>query len=135
MSTLTLSGVNSRFLAPSRFPAFHLKRPPYFAYFENFVKMRSAHRRVEFIRLCNQPTVLCKANSLCKIVKWYVFCLFLLSPDRVGLDDVLQYQLRPVAVGKRRTPAFYTFKRFFVRSEPLFRPVMLTPMVSARYYR
>ena len=29
MSTIPLSGVNSRFLAPSRFPAFHLKCPAF----------------------------------------------------------------------------------------------------------
>ena len=53
MSTLPLSGVNSRFLAPSRFPAFHLKSPAFLAYFE-LEKMHSVQ--------------LVKANSLCKMV-------------------------------------------------------------------
>ena len=61
MSTLPLSGVNSRFLAPSRFPAFHLKSPAFLAYFE-LEKMHSVQ--------------LVKANSLCKMVKLCVFCLF-----------------------------------------------------------
>ena len=45
--------------------------------------MRSAQRQVELRRLCNQLTVLCKANSLCKIVKVCVLCLFLPSPGHV----------------------------------------------------
>ena len=51
--------------------------PLYFAYFE-LGEMRSAHtqRQVEIRRLCNQLPVLCKANSLCKIVKLCVLCLF-----------------------------------------------------------
>ena len=74
-------------------------------------------------------------------------CLFLLSPGRVGpginiprvivarvksvlhdlrLDDVLQYQLRPLAVGKNTNSRFL---RFFVRSVPLFHSLMLTPML------
>ena len=58
------------FLAPSRFPAFYLKCPAYFAYFEleKMHSMRSAQCRVELKRLGNQLHVLGKANSLCKIV-------------------------------------------------------------------
>ena len=58
------------FLAPSRFPAFHLKCPAFFAYFqlEKMRSMRSAQCQVELRRLGNQLPVLGKANSLCKIV-------------------------------------------------------------------
>ena len=51
--------------------------------------MRSAQLQVELRRLGNQHPVLVKANSLCKIVKFGVFCLFVklrLSPGRVGPD-------------------------------------------------
>ena len=81
-----------RFLAPSRFPAFHLKCPAVLAYFE-LEKMRSMHfaqRKVELRRLGNQLPVLGKANSLCKIVKCCVFCLFVklaLSPGRIVPRD------------------------------------------------
>ena len=136
MSTLPLSSVNSRFLAPSRFPAFHLKCPAYFAYFEleKMRSMRSAQRQVELRRLGNQLSVHGKAHLLCKIVKCCRFCLFWLSPGRVGpgikitrvivaraksvwrLDGVLQYQLRPLAVKN----SYSRFLWFFVRSVPLF---------------
>ena len=52
--------------------------------------MRSAQRKVELRRLSNQLPVLDKADSLCKIVKFCVFCLFVklrLSPGRVGPRD------------------------------------------------
>ena len=149
MSTVPLSGVNSRFLAPSRFPVFHVKYPAFLAYFdlEKMRSMRSFQRQVkELRRLGNQLPVLRKANWLSKIVKC-VFCLFVnlrLSPHRVGpgikisrvilaraksvyrLDEVL-YQLCPLAVGK---PYYNSrFLRFFVRSVPLFRSLMLTPML------
>ena len=48
VSTLPLSGVISRFLTPSRFPAFHLKCPAYFAYFE-LEKMRSGPHQVIYL--------------------------------------------------------------------------------------
>ena len=104
--------------------------------------VRSAQRQVELRRLGNQVPVLGKANSLCRIVKVGVFCLFV-SPGRVGpgikitrvivartksayrLDDVLQYQLRPAGENTNSS-----FLRFFVRSLPLFRSLMLTPMHS-----
>ena len=50
--------------------------------------MVSAQRKVEVRRLGNQLPVLGKANSFCKIVKLWVFCLFVnklrLSRGRVG---------------------------------------------------
>ena len=49
--------------------------------------MRSDRRQVELRQLGNQLPVLGKANSLCKIVKCCVFCLFVklrLSPGCVG---------------------------------------------------
>ena len=52
--------------------------------------MRSAQRQVELRRLGNQLPVLVKADSLCKIVTFCVFCLFVklrLSPGRVGPRD------------------------------------------------
>ena len=77
------------FLAPSRFSAFHLKCPAFLAYFEleKMHSMRSFQRQVELRRLCNQFPVLGKANSLFKLVKCCVFCLFLklrLSPHCIG---------------------------------------------------
>ena len=75
---------------------------------------RSAQRQAELRQLS-------KANSLCKIVKWCVFCVFVklrLNPGCAGpgikisrdivaqaksvwlLDDALHYQLRPLSVGK-----------------------------------
>ena len=64
-----------RFLAPSRFTAFHLKCPPLFFYFE-LEKMRSTHsaqREVELRRLGNQLPVLGKA--IIRSAKW--LCVFL----------------------------------------------------------
>ena len=96
--------------------------------------MRSAQRQVELRPLGNQLPVLGKANSLRKIVKFGVFCLFVklrLSPGCVGpgrrreqdipdypssdkisvssRDDVLQYQFRPWRLGKILTTACYAF--------------------------
>ena len=107
----------SLFLAPSRFPAFHLKYPAFLCgYFEleKMHSMRSAQRQVELRRLGKRLPVLGKANSLCKIVNLCVLaCLFRVGPvlkiSRVivaraksvyGLDDVLQYQLRLLVVKK-----------------------------------
>ena len=73
---LPLSDVNSRFLAPSRFSRFS---PAFFKSILLKKKMRymsSVQRQVELRRLGNQLPVLGKANSLCKIVKLCVFCLF-----------------------------------------------------------
>ena len=102
--------------------------------------MHSVQRKVELRRLGNQLPVLGKADSLCKIVKLFVFCLFViklrLSPGRVGPRDkditsyrnsgkirvasrrCTKYQLHPLAVDKTLTPAFYAFSsalsHFFV---------------------
>ena len=112
--------------------------------------MRSFQRQVELRRLGNQLPMLGKANSHCKIVKCCVFCLFIklrLSPGCVDLgikisrvtvqvaraksvyrvDNVLLYQLRPLAVGGNTNSRSL---RFFGRSVPLFRSLMLTPMRS-----
>ena len=62
-----------------RHPTFPLKRPAFFYTYFEFEKMRSmrsAQCQVELRRLGNQLPVLCKANSLCTIVKCCVFCLF-----------------------------------------------------------
>ena len=88
MSTLPLSGVNSRFLASSRFPAFHFKLPAFFCVFP-VEKMRSAQHQVELRRLGNQLPVLGKANSLSKIVKCCVFCLL---PLRARDKDIPGYR-------------------------------------------
>ena len=80
VSTLQLSGVNSRFFSVIPLSRFSLKMSRFFCvgYFE-MEKMRfmhSAQRKVELRRLGNQLPVLGKANSLCKIVKFCMFCLF-----------------------------------------------------------
>ena len=109
--------------------------------------MHSAQRKVELRRLGNQLPVLGKANSFCKIVKLWGFFACLLSCDLVWaaqgpgikisqiivtvaksvyrLDDVLKYHMRPLVVGKN------TNSRFLARSVPLFRSLMLTPMIHA----
>ena len=61
--------------------------------------MHSVQRKVELRRLGNQLPVLGKADSLCKIVKLCVFCMY------------------------------SRFLRFSIRSVPLFRSLMVTPMV------
>ena len=93
VSALPLSGVNSRFLAPPPFPAFHSDCPVFLAYLyfeEKKRSVRSDRRQVELRRLGNQLSVLGKANSLCKIVKCCVCCLFVklrLSPGCVRPGD------------------------------------------------
>ena len=108
-------------LAPSRFPAFHLKCPTYFAYFEleKMRSMRSAQRQVELRRPGNQLPVLGKANSLCKIVKWCVFCLFRLRTSVGTIHryiDVSRYlsrdMYRDTVCNKRDTSDLATFLRF-----------------------
>ena len=109
-----------------------------FRFRKNARSMHSAQRKVEFRRLGNQLPVLGKANSLCRIVKCCVFCMFVklqLSPWRVGLrdKDIPGYRNSgKILVASRRctscapwrrekilTPAFYSFSsalsRFFVR--------------------
>ena len=141
MSTLKLSGVNSHFF--STIPLSTLNVPLFFAYFKS-EKMRSIHsaqHNVKLRRLGNKFPVLGKANSLCKIVKCCVFCLFVtlrLNAGRLGPrdKDIPGYRnsggkihvgsrrcnklpVAPLAVGKILTPAFYAFSsalsRFFVR--------------------
>ncbi len=105
MSPLPLSGVNSRFLAPPPFPAFHSDCPVFLAYLyfeEKKRSVRSDRRQVELRRLGNQLSVVGKANSLCKIVKCCVCCLFVklrLSPGCVrpgikGSFYIAQYPVR-----------------------------------------
>ena len=97
--------------------------------------MRSDQRQEELRRLGNQLPVLGKANSLCKIVKVCVFCLFVnmrLSPGRAyrARDKDIPGKIR---VESRRTLYYSTscapwrwkntdscFLRFFVRSVTLF---------------
>ena len=68
---------------------FSLKMSRFFGVFqvEKMHSMRSFQRQVKLRRLGNQLPVLDKANSLFKLVKCCVFCLFgklRLSPHRVG---------------------------------------------------
>ena len=68
-----------------RHPAFHLKCPAYFAYFElKKCALCSAQRYVVLRQLGNQVPVLGKANSLCKILKLRVFCQFWLIRGHLG---------------------------------------------------
>ena len=112
--------------------------------------MRSTHsaqRKVELRRLGKQLPVLGKANSLCKMVKLCVFCLFVklrLSPGRVGTRDKgIRGYLNSVKIrvaSTRCTKILVVppggggntnsrFSRFFSHSVPLFRSLMLTPML------
>ena len=86
--------------------------------------MRSDRRQVELIQLGNQLPVLGKADSLCKIVKCCVFCLFVgyRSSFKIRGASRRGFTIVPVAPhggGKVLTPAFYAFSsalsRFFVR--------------------
>ena len=118
-------------------------------------KMRSVHSaqcKVELRRLGNQLPVLGKANSICKIVNYCVFCLFVmlrLTPGRVGPrdKDLLRYHnwqtrvasrrctkvpVAPLAVGKKTNSRFL---RFFGRSVPLFHSLMLTQAMEIHYYK
>ena len=144
MSTLCLplSGANSRLLAPSRFPAFHLKCPAFLriSRWKMPFMRRSAQRQVEHRRLGNQLPVLGKANSLYNVGNISLqpgtsmilklcrplFCNTISSFDRVMYRLVkcwvfclLFCQLRPLVVGKILTPVFYAFSsalsHFFVR--------------------
>ena len=108
--------------------------------------MHSAQRKVGLRRLGNQLPVFGKANSLCKIVKFCVFRLFVqlrLNPGRIGPRDkdipgyrnsgkirvpskqCIKVPVVPPGGGKNTNSRFL---RFFVRSVPRFRSVMLTPM-------
>ena len=85
-----LSGVNSRFFSAIPLSRFSLKMSCFFGKFPvgKMHPMPSFQRQVELRRLGNQLPVLGKANSLFKLVKCYVFCLFVklrLSPHCVGL--------------------------------------------------
>ena len=93
--------------------------------------MRSAQCQVDLRWLGNQLPVFSKANSLCKIVKFGVFCLFVklwLSPNCVGpgikISRVIVARAKSMTVApldgeKILTPAFYAFvsalSHFFVR--------------------
>ena len=96
--------------------------------------MRSAQRQVELRRLGNQLPVLGKANSLCTIVKccvfWPVWVKDISGYRRSGEIGVASRRCTtlPVAplVAEKNTNS--RFSRFFVRSVPLFRSLMLTPM-------
>ena len=141
MSTVPLLGVNSRFYSAIPFSCFSLKMSRFFwAYFRvrKMHSMRSFQRQVELRRLGNQLPVLGKANSLFKLVKCCVFCLFVrlwLSPHCVGpwmkISRVIVaraksmyrtdlYSVAPPGGGKKiLTPAFQAFSSamssFFVR--------------------
>ena len=102
--------------------------------------MRSVQRRVGLRQLGNQLPVLGKANSFCKSEKKLCFYLFVklgLSLRRarnripgyrssgkmlVASRRCNQVPVAPLAVKK------YTHSRFFVRSIPPFRSLMLTAM-------
>ena len=120
VSTLPLSGANSRFLAPSRFPAFHLKCPAFFAYFDlkkcalcalHSVKWNSDNSATSFqcltklIRSAKSATyrynLIVPRRFLYRpmFVKLRVFSLF--EGCKI-LDDVLYCQLRPLAAEKHK---------------------------------
>ena len=63
MSTLPLSGANSRLFSAIPLPRFSLKMSRFFAYFE-LEKMRSMQRQVEVRRLGNRLPVLGKGTSM-----------------------------------------------------------------------
>ena len=96
----------------TRFPAFHLKCPAFFAYFE-LEEMRSVQCQVELRRRGNHLPVLVNANSLCKIVK--MLCV-------LPLRRCTKVPAAP-PIGVKSTNS-----RFFVSSVPLFCSLMLTPM-------
>ena len=141
MSTVPLSGVNSRFSSVIPRSRFSLKMSRLFCVFRVGEKcaLYALFSVNELRCLGNQLPVLGKANSLCNILQFCVFCLFVnlrLRADRVGLGiklsqvivgrakcvlrlaDVLQYQLRPLAVGNNTNSRFL---RIFVLPVPLFR--------------
>ena len=145
MSTLPLSGVNSRFFSAIPLSRFSLKMSRFFAYFElgKMHSMRSVQHQVELRRLGNQLPVLGKANSLCKVVKMLCVLPLRLSPGRVGpgINYILGYhssgKIRLVSRQCTAVPVTppgdvkstnSRFLRFFVRSVPLFCLLMLTPM-------
>ena len=147
MSTVPLSGVNSRFFfSPIPLSRFSLKMSRFFCIFRDG-KMRSFQRQVELRRLGNQLPVLGKANSHCKVVKMLCVWPLRLSLDRVGLgitiSRVIVARAKFISLASRRCTTVQTappggvkstnsrFLRFFVRSVPLFCSLMLTPMIGA----
>ena len=75
VSTLPLSGVNSRFFAPSRFPDFHLKCPA-FLRVSSWKKCTLCALLRRLGGVGNQLPMLGKGNSFGKFIKLCVFCLF-----------------------------------------------------------
>ena len=137
MSTLPLSGINSRFFSAIPLSRFSLKMSRFFCVF-GVGKMRSMHSaqsKVELRRLGNHLPVLGKANLFCKVVKLCVFCLFVKLRLSLGREwtrdkDIPDYRncgkihvpsrpctevpVAPPGGGKN------TNSRFFVHSVPLF---------------
>ena len=105
--------------------------------------MRSDQRQVELRRLGNQIPVLGKDNSLCKIV-CVLACLF--RRGRARVKDIPGYRCSgKIGVASRRCTTVSVappgggekscFLRFFVRCVPLFRSLMLTPILyNERHY-
>ena len=72
---IAFSGVNSRFLTSSRFPAFHLKYHAFLCISSwKMRSMRCAQRQLALRGLGKQLPVVRKANSLCKFVKIECVC-------------------------------------------------------------
>ena len=84
--TLPLSGVDSRFSAPSRFPDFHFKCPV-FLRVSSWKKCTLCALLRRLGGVGNQLPMLGKGNSFGKFIKFCVFCLFVklrLCPGCVG---------------------------------------------------
>ena len=144
MSTLPLSGVNSRFfLAPSRFPAFHIKCPAFFLVFPVGKKCNlCALVSVKWNSDDSATIFPCSAKLIrsAKLKKYVCFGLFV--PSRARVKDIPGYHSSgkigvasrrcttvPVAPpGGREKNTNSRFLRFFARSVPLFRALTLTPM-------
>ena len=137
MSTLPLSGVNSSFFSAIPLSRFSLKKSRFFAYFqlEQMRSMRSAqwhsddsatsfHYSAKLIRSA-------KLSFVC------VFCLFVklrLSSGKIGLSS-RRCNIVPVVPPVSGKNDNSCLLRSFVRSVPLFRSLMLTPMHLAFIYR
>ena len=108
--------------------------------------MRSDQHQLELRRLGNLLPVLGEANSLCDVgnisiqhtmrdindseIVYFViirsqFARVMYLFVKLCVFSLLFYQLRPLAARKNTNARFL---RFFVRSVPLFRSLMLTPM-------
>ena len=148
MSTVPLSGVKSRFFSATPLSRFSIKISRFSWRISSWKKctldsMRYFQRQVELRRLGNQLPVRGKANSLFKLVKCCVFCIgpgikisrviVARAKSMYRTDLYAMYSVAPPGGGKKHTNS--RFLRFFVRSVPLFRSLMLTPMYLTTLFR